>query len=170
HQYDGTRWNIWSNRYVAGTGWGTAELIETENGSAEYPQVAVDSAGNAVAVWRQHDGSWDSIWSNRYVAGTGWGTAELIEENVGTADYPQVAVDSAGNAVAVWSQIFGTYRSIWSNRYVAGSGWGMAELIEENVGTAEYPQVAVDSAGNAVAVWYQSNGWLWNIWSSHYVE
>src|SRR3989344_2468605 len=33
NQYDGTRENIWSNRYTASTNtWGTAELIETDNG------------------------------------------------------------------------------------------------------------------------------------------
>jgi hypothetical protein len=67
-QYDGTRYSIWSNRYVAGTGWSAAELIETDSaGSAGNPQVAVDSAGNAVAVWEQHDGTRNNIWSNRYV-------------------------------------------------------------------------------------------------------
>ncbi len=35
-------------------GWGAAALIETDNaGSAYVPQVAMDPAGNAVAVWHQ---------------------------------------------------------------------------------------------------------------------
>jgi hypothetical protein len=168
-QHDGTRYNIWSNRYVAGTGWGTAELVETDNtGDAGRPQVAVDPNRNAVAVWRQSDGTYN-IWSNLYVAGTGWGTAELIETNAGHADYPQVAVDTSGNAAAVWEQHDGTRSNIWSNRYVAGTGWGTAELIEMDAGFASSPQVAVDPNGNAVAVWYQDDGTRYNIWSNRYV-
>ena len=68
YQYNGTCFNIWSNRYTAATGtWGTAELIEADNaGDARYPQVAVDSSGNAVAVWQQSDGTRYNIWSNVY--------------------------------------------------------------------------------------------------------
>ena len=86
-QSDGTRFNIWANRYTAGAGWGTATVIETVNtGDAESPQIAVDANGNAIAVWRQSDGPDSSILSNRYTAGAGWGTAVLIETDaLGTA-------------------------------------------------------------------------------------
>jgi hypothetical protein len=170
-QDDGTRNSILSNRYVAGTGWGTDELIETEDLDAEYPQVAVDGSGNAVAVWMQSDLIRYNIWSNRYVAGTGWSAAELIETGKGNAEYPQVAVDGVGNAVAVWQQYDGTRNNIWSNRYVPRTGWSAAELIEtNNAGSAERPQVAVDDSGKFVAVWHQSDGIQYtNIWSNRYV-
>jgi hypothetical protein len=170
-QDDGTRENIWSNRYVAGSGWGTAELIETDNaGDAGYPHVAV-GGGSAVAVWKQSDGTRDNIWSNRYVAGAGWGTAELIEtDNSGSSGRPHVAIDGGGNAVAVWSQSDRTSYSIRSNRYVAGSGWDTPELITDYTGAAYQLQVAVDGSGNAVAVWAQSNGSRYNIWSNRYAK
>ena len=44
--------------------WGTAQLIETESGDAEYPQVGLDGSGNAIAVWFQDDGTRYNIWSN----------------------------------------------------------------------------------------------------------
>jgi Bacterial Ig-like domain len=170
-QSDGTRYNIWSNRYVVGTGWGTAALIETDNaGSAYSPQIAVDTSGNALAVWDQSDGTRNNIWSNRYVVGTGWGTATLIETDNNDAGNPQIAVDASGNALAVWEQTDGTRYNIWSNRYVMGSGWGTAALIEtDNVDTAFSAQVAIDASGNAIAVWQQSDGTLFNIWSNRYV-
>ena len=52
-----------------------------------------DGSGNAFAVWQQDDGTVNSIYSNRYVAGTGWATAELLEMNIGDAEAPQVAFD-----------------------------------------------------------------------------
>jgi hypothetical protein len=150
--------------------WGTAGLVETDSGDAINPQVAGDAAGNAVAVWRQHDGTRNNIRANRYEAGTGWGSAVLIEtDDSGLAAYPQVVVDGAGNAVAVWSQWDGTRYKVWANRYEAGTGWGSAVLIEtDNSGNAGYPQVAVDAAGNAVAVWSQSDGTQTNIWANRF--
>ncbi len=171
HQFDGTRNNIWANRYIADSGWGTAELIETDDTeNARFPQIAVDAAGNAIVVWHQFDGARNNIWANRYIADSGWGTAELIEtDNAGSAYYPQIAMDSAGNAIAVWHQNDGARYNIWANRYVAGSGWGAAELIEtDNVGDATNPQTALDSTGNAIAVWRQSDGTRSNIWANRW--
>ncbi len=168
-QSDGTRDNIWSNRFVPGQGWGSAELIEDDNaGSAAFPQIAMDPSGNAVAVWRQSDGTRDNILANRFVPGQGWGNAALIEtDNTGDASTPQLAMDSSGIPVAVWRQSDGTRNNIWSNRFVPGQGWGNAELIEDdNAGSAFVPQVAMDPSGNAVAVWHQHDGTRNNIWAN----
>ncbi|MBU1599827.1 hypothetical protein KKG61_06970 [bacterium] len=169
-QYDGTRYNIWANRYL-GTGWGLATLIETDNtGDAYIPQVALDTAGNGLAVWRQWDGTRYNIWANRFTQSTGlWSTATLIETDTGHAYGPQVALDAAGNGIAVWKQHDGTWYSIWANRYTPSTGWGQAELIEtDNIGNALYPQVALDTDGNGLAVWEQSDGTRQNIWANRY--
>lgn len=172
NQNDGTRNNIWSNRYTAGTGnWGTAQLIETGTGTAFGQQIVIDHNGNALAVWEQFGGSVNDIWANRYDAGTGlWDTAALIEtDNLGSADAPQIAIDANGNALAVWQQYDGTRYNISANRYTAGSGWGTAALIEsDNFGPAYQPQIAFDSNGNALAVWQQNTVTGVNIWANRY--
>jgi hypothetical protein len=174
HQSDGTRDNIWANRFNAGTGlWGTAELIETNNaGGASSPQIAFDASGNALAVWDQSDGTRDNIWANRYNGSTGlWGTAALIENiATGNAGDPQPAFDGAGNAFVVWQQSDGTRNNIWANRYNATTGlWGTPGLLEsDNTGPANFPQIAMDSSGFAWAVWQQSDGTRTNIWANRY--
>ena len=70
YQSDGTRTNIWANRFSAGA-WGTAQLIETTNaGQALFPQIAVNGIGNAIAVWYQTETdlitSRRDIWANRF--------------------------------------------------------------------------------------------------------
>ena len=168
NQSDGTRYNIWAN-YFDGAAWGTAELIETDNtGNAYYPKIAIDAAGNAIAVWYQFDGTRYNIWAN-YFDGAAWGTAELIEtDNAGDAGGPQIAFDAAGNAIAVWYQDDGTRENIWAN-YFDGTDWGTAELIEtDNAGYASIPQIAFDAAGNAIAVWVQSDGSRRNIWANYF--
>ncbi len=153
--------------------WGTAAMIESDNtGTAQSPQVALDTDGNVMVVWYQSDGARYNIWANRYEAGTdSWGVATLIEtDNSGDTNYPQIAMDSTGNAVAVWMQSDGTRNNIWANRYDAGTdSWGVAVLIEtDNAGHALSPQIDVDSAGNAMAVWYQSDGTRMNTWANRY--
>jgi len=65
-QSDGTRSNIWVNRFD-GSSWGSATLIESDNaGSAGSPQIAFDHSANALAVWEQDDGTRFNIWSNRF--------------------------------------------------------------------------------------------------------
>ena len=161
------REDAWANRYVVGMGWGTAQPIETDvSGDAKGPEVAVDSSGNAIAVWYQENGSLHNIMSNRYVAGAGWGTAERIEfGNIDCHD-PKIAIDSTGNAVVVWNQGDLHYINISSSRYVVGTGWGAAHLIEDDYDTSGNPQVAVDDSGNAIAVWASSAGTR----SNRYVE
>ena len=151
--------------------WGTATLIETDNaGGATRPQIAVDASGNALAVWRQSDGTRLNIWANRFTAATSsWGTAALIEtDNLGDASSPQIAFDASGNALAVWSQFDGTRPNIWANRFTAATNsWGTAALIEtDNAGGAVNPQLAFDASGNALAVWQQSDGTRFNIWTN----
>ena len=177
YQNVGYPYNIWSNRYTASTNsWSGAAKIETNTaGNALNPQIAIDANGNVVAVWQQYDdvASRYDIWSNRYTASTGiWSTASPIEtDNAGWATQPQVVFDTSGNAVAVWMQSDGSRYNIWSNRYIASTGlWGMAVLLEtDNTGDANNPQIAVDAHGNAVAVWMQSDGSRYNIWSNRYI-
>ena len=167
--------SIVANRYTAGAGWGTAQLIETDNiSSASEPQIVFDASGNAIAVWYQNDGTRDNIWSNRYTAGVGWGTAQLIEtENLGHAQFPRIAIDINGNAIAVWHQYDSTgfLFNIWANRYTAAGGWGTAQRIEnDNTGTMRSPQIAFDAGGNALVVWHRSptDGTNDNIWTNRY--
>jgi len=176
NQFDGTRTNIWANRYTLTGGWGTAELIETGDvDSAFGPQIAIDGSGNALAVWRQSDGMRENIWANRFTPTGGWEVAELIEtDNTGDGllpPDPQIAIDQSGNGLAVWDQFDGTRTNIWANRYTLTGGWGAAELIEtDDVDSAFNPQIAIDQSGNALAVWVQRDetGILSNIQANRF--
>src|SRR3972149_5006529 len=125
-QSNGTRDSIMANRYVAGVAGGTPVYVETDDaGNAGYPQVDADTAGNAVAVWHQSDGTRTNIWANRYAVGAGWGPAQLVETlDLGDAEYPDVAMDAAGNALAGWYQFDGTRFDVWANRFVASRSEG----------------------------------------------
>jgi len=150
---------------LAGPGWGTSALLETGSLTAEYPEVAVDGAGNAIAIWIQSNGTDDRIWSNRYEVGVGWGNPEIVDAGGSSiySDAPQIAMDGSGNAIAVWSQYYHS-QNIFSRRYVVGSGWGTVEHVEENIYGSYSPRVAMNSEGAAVVVWEMGV----EIWSNRY--
>jgi hypothetical protein len=167
-QSDGTRFDIWSNRYAPSSRWADARRIEANNsGDALRPQVGADADGNAVAVWQQFDGVTFDIWSSRYAGGSWGDPARIEDEDDGDASDPRVAVALDGSAVAVWQQFDGVNDDIWSNRYMPSSGWGTAVRIETNeAGSASEAGVAVDPSGIAVAVWKQFDEQGDNIWAN----
>ncbi|VAW88463.1 hypothetical protein MNBD_GAMMA17-507 [hydrothermal vent metagenome] len=168
-QSDGLQTNIWANRYTAGSIWGGAVFLETDTGDAVMPKIAMDASGNAIAIWSQSDGTRNNIWTNHYTAGGSWSGRVLIEiDDVGSATNPQIAMNNTGNAVAVWQQInAGGTSDIWASRYIA-STWQSATIIDVLAGVAIKPQVVIDSSNNAIAMWSQTNGFGYNIYSSHY--
>ena len=169
-QLDGTQ-NVWANRYLAGWGWDTAATISDGAGDATVPQVAADDSGNDVAVWAQFDGTRDNIMANRYIAGSGWGTAALIETDNNGAATPQVSIGADGDGMAVWQQSDGIRTNIWANHYSAATGWDGATLIEhDDAGPATDPQIASDATGNATAIWAQSDSMRYKIMANHYIS
>lgn len=172
HHDNGTgRMDIWATRFTSKQGWGTPQLVEHDNsGSAYFPQVAMDNEGRAMAVWYQVSGGRANIMANLYTPGLGWGSPVLLEaDDTGDALNPQVAMDSSGNATVVWHQWDGSRNNIWANVYTRGMGWGKAGLIEaDNLGTAVTGSVAMDSLGNAMAVWQHHDGTRNNVVAARY--
>ncbi len=170
YSWNGTRAIVWASRYSVGAGWGTPELLDGwDSNVSPTPDLAVDAAGNVTAVWLRQESPRDTIRSSRFVPGAGWTPAELVS---GAARYPwdpHVAVDPAGNAIAVWTDSGAWDNDVWTNRYVIGTGWGTPALLDsESRYRADFPRVAIDAAGNAIAVWQQSNGTLYSTWANRY--
>jgi hypothetical protein len=146
--------NIWANRYsVIDNSWGTPVAIDQADNDTYEPKIAVDKHGNALVVWHQRDGGVKSVWANDYsVINSSWGTAAPIELGAGDAkladgvDNAKIAMDAAGNGIAVWSQYDGTEDSIWVNHYdFSAKEWAGASLIENDTGVARAPKIAIDS-------------------------
>ncbi|MGD8825874.1 MAG: hypothetical protein PVI24_12890 [Myxococcales bacterium] len=162
-QPDNGFFSIRANRYLSGTGWGAAETIEDSDTGASDPRVVIDAQGNATAVWEQ-----SAVWAARLTPAAGWGVPEIISAGTGIRIGPlDLAVDSSGAVWAVWGQFgvvggsFGRY-DVWTNRYDPVKGWGDAQSLEEDdTSTARDSRVAVDAAGNGLAIWLQS-GHLWS--------
>jgi hypothetical protein len=162
--------SIWASTYTPAGGWGTAMLLENSDiGDAASPDVKWDSAGNAMAIWQQYDGTYTNIYSARYTPAGGWAGPALVEDLVvPNAGIPQIAMDPAGNAVAAWVAGSGQ-ADAWANRYTPGTGWGTPQMLEfDNTGNVTRIRVAVDSDGSALAVWSQAISGRGRIRASRY--
>ncbi len=166
-------YDIWSRRWTPGEGWGTAERIETEDGYALSPVVAIDSLGNVVAVWTQTDGAGvHSAWSNRWTPEVGWGTPERIQSSDQGARDAQVAVDLDGNAVATWRQRNSeNVDELWLNRWTLSEGWDAPERSDATESVGAY-HMALDPSGHALVVWSTGYGYSWgsheDLWSARW--
>jgi hypothetical protein len=221
--------SLWANRFVPGQGWGTAERIESLDvnfGAEGTPSLAVAANGQAHVVWITGN---LHIMANRFVPGSGWGSATQVVTDTGTSQSfytPRVGADEQGNAVLAWIQLdvgaqalqrtlvkrfagawSGTSAEVGTPQAVVSSiaplhlsmaapgaaalSWSVrdgsifasvaapnaafaAPVAVKPAGTAEIktaPQIGVDGAGNAVVTWSQRDVGFSNddVWINRYV-
>lgn len=177
--YDGTRTHIRAARLVADV-WTPPSIVESGNtsdtGFATDPHAVIDGDGNIMAVWQQGDVDDANFVASRYVPGTVWGGQQVIGAYVGSSSVIfstelVLAGNSSGHVVAVWTlpgcilaENVPCPTDVIANEYNPVNGnWGAEEVIDKEYnfpsevhGNAATPWVAVDPAGNAVAVWDQN--------------
>ena len=123
-------------------------------------------------VWPDRTGS--HVWCRRYAVGTGWLSAEQVDQT-GLEQYldPAAGMDAHGNLLVAWDQL-DTYgppaqNNIWARWHLREGGWQEPVRISDPT-NAKQPQIAVDPSGNAVAVWLQYDGsWFFDVWASRYI-
>ncbi len=134
-------------RTAAGT-WETLNL--TSGGGLGF-----DASGNAIAVWRQYDGTRLQVWTNRYLAASGWGTAAQINTGSGTgssAGAAHVMVRPNGNAKAWWTET----GDVVTSNFTPTGGWGSPTTVSiapaRNINF--WPSTAIaNTAGDTTLVW-----------------
>jgi hypothetical protein len=146
---------------AAGGAW-TAPVnvsAQTPGDNAEYPSIAHDGAGNAIALWAIDNPLVNSIQSSTSRDGGATWSAP-VELASGDDIYESaISFDASGNAIAIWqSNISGDFvvQTSWSND--SGATWSDPELISDLGLAAYYLGLTFDSLGNAVAVWRSDDG------------
>ncbi|MDP9255485.1 MAG: PKD domain-containing protein, partial [Actinomycetota bacterium] len=147
-------------RPAASDVWQTPTDLSTAGQDADGAQVAVDAQGNALAVWRRFDGTNHVVQAAARPAASGVWQAPIDLSAAGqNADGLQLAVDSQGDALAVWECVEGTKHTVQAAARSAASGVWQAPLDLSLAGQAvTSPQVAFDARGNALAVWERYTG------------
>jgi len=156
--------SVWASHYQAEIGWSFRQAISgtgrREAGRpAEEVQIISDNTGNFMALWLQTVNGELELWSNRYIADTGWEEVTTLSRGDSIPGHARLAGDGQGNAVAIWNESEGTSSTVWSNRYRVYEGWSGPERIDSDLsGMTEFPLVAINSTGEAVAIWRHLEG------------
>lgn len=162
---DGT---IESSAFTPGQGWGLPGKVSGDELYDSFdPRAFLGPNGDGFAVWKTLP---SSLWSRRYLPGTGFTDPELITDTVvGVGDSARVAVAADGSAIAVWHRYYGGEGDIWHSHYEVGQGWSPpAELDQTDDPFLFDPRIGMDAQGNAIVVWRQASDELYSIWSRRY--
>ena len=151
----------------------------SDSGDDWARQIASDGAGNWVAVWESDDSlfgtigdDWDILAARSTDGGATWTDPVPLNSNAaadsGWDMIPQIAADSAGNWVAVWSSSDnpgGTIGDDWDILTARSTDCGATWTAPVSLGSAAAsdsgddwaPQITLDSEGNWGAVWGSSD-------------
>lgn len=147
----------------AGGGWGQTETLSGGAADALQPQVAVNPRGGAVAAWASFDGRTYVIQGATRARGGSWSSVQDLSSRSPDLGAPKIALDAAGDAVAVWRGLRGARERIQAARHPASGVWSAPAVLSRGAFDADLPDVAVDAAGNAAALWQSGNGITWTV-------
>jgi hypothetical protein len=137
----------------AGT-WGPKADLSDGTFDAEEAQVGLDSTGEAIAIWRHSTGSLGVIEGAIRPSGSAWGAAAPLTPAGQVASSPDLAMSATGHAALAWE---GGASSETMTPFAitrpAGGAWSAPRGLAPNAKLGNYPKVAVDAGGDAVAAW-----------------
>ena len=161
------------------TGGDMAKVVSTfiskAGGNAYYPEVKMDTNGNALVVWRWSDGKnyriqaayraneLDSKWSTPVnISFEGLDADHATRERNGSL----IAFDSAGNAQVVWTVVDkGLYRIQTAAFNAVDISWSTPVTVSQHVDSegntlphsnAQLPSIALDADGTGTIAWQQA--------------
>jgi hypothetical protein len=158
-QNDGSSVTVWAARRSADDGRWNAPFMLSESGFAtanatSAPRVALDAAGNALALWTMTSSRSSSAWASRYDAGADtWSVAQPLGDTSGRASTSSaaLAMDAAGNGFAAWRRSDEAGVWLWASVFSAANGsWLGAKRLEEGVGP---PALAAAGDRQAAIIW-----------------
>jgi PKD repeat protein len=145
----------------AGGTFGPANDISDPSRTANTdPDIAMSATGSAVAVWSWNDGSKTVIQVATRPAGGSFpaaGAATTISASGQNATNPRVAMNDRGDTAVVWTRTNGTNVIAQARVRPAGSTFAATVDLSAAGADAGSPDVAIDPAGRATAVWTRSN-------------
>jgi hypothetical protein len=130
--------------------WGAAMPISAAAVGASLPDLAINDAGAALAVWQEGAGGNPSTISAALrPAGGAWQPAQTVSRPTALTTWnPKPGLDAAGNAAVGWLE--GNHMVV-ARRPSAGA-WGTPATVSgtQNV---YYPALAMSAAGDLLAAW-----------------
>lgn len=140
--------------------------VTQSGGNTVGMQVAPYTDGRAIAVWSWFNGTNYVIQSSLIKNSGSWTKPVTISTPGADAFFPQISVDSKGNAIAIWAQKNSNNILVIQAANKPRNGiWGQPSnvSINDNRGDATLPQIAFNKKGKAHAVWQKKCKGRWII-------
>jgi len=158
---DGSNLRVQAAVRPSGGNFGAPATLSDPGQDAFKSAVAMDPAGNALAVWERFDGGSPNrprVQASWRPAGGSFGAPQTLSTAGVDTDAPQVSLDSSGTATVVWvSGATGNLR-IQASRAASLGTFGAPQTISDAGNDAFDPDVADEGSGGAVAVWTRFDG------------
>ncbi len=132
--------------------------LTVENEAGEV-RLAIDPGGDVTAVWAYHEAA-----AKLYVvqgasrpAGGSFSAPISLSEASESAYEPAVAIDSNGDAIAVWTAESGTSFGIQASTWDLGGSGSTPIGLSEAGADASTPEIAMTPGGAATVVWISTD-------------
>jgi Bacterial Ig-like domain len=123
-----------------------------------------DLAGTALKTafsssFKVRDGKWGHLLKISNATGS-----------VSTQSYPSPVWDAQGNGLVVWAQATASAQDIWARFYHPTKGWSTAAKLNTATTGCSNPAVAMNSTGDAVVSWAQSEAPNVRVYARRYLK
>lgn len=159
---------FYARKFSVATGWDIdfQRLCDNAN-DGQIPDAAITASGLILTVFSKYNVN--EVSSRGFEPGIGWDSSPaVIESSTFNTNYPQVALDSAGNGVAVWERYDGTFTNAYARRYTTGVGWdGPVVMLDDPLvsGHVNRTHISLNEQGSGVAFWDQQDGSSYGIYA-----
>ena len=161
-----SNWTIEEVERPPGGPWSTPRALSVPADHVASPQLAI-GGGTVDVVWNRYDGKNLIVQAASRDAKTrSWSAPTSLSKPGRDAQAPRIAVNSRGDAVAVWASVGFTGWTIQAASRSAGGPWQSAVPLDTPQAGTAAPDVVVDDTGRAVAVWAATAGAGWRVQSA----
>lgn len=139
--------------------WQAPVVLSSADEDAQPARLAMDSAGNAIAVWATKDGNRCDVQVAMRTAATGIWTAPRVLAARSAAQFacaPVVAMDGGGIATAAWVENdgLGPVDTLKTATWSASTGaWQMPVTVPTGRPEVNRPAITTSSSGDALLTW-----------------
>lgn len=129
--------------------WSSPTTLSNKKSSS--PTLCVDDAGNVIAAWVRGE----NIETSTKLFQGNWNGKSTLSSN--NAANPVISIGGTGNnakAVLIWQGTSGANNALFSAAKLVTGQWTSPVLVSDPSQNAAKPSIAVDSKGNAIAIWH----------------
>ncbi len=150
---------IFASQYTSGTFDSTTELTQGFPDPINHraPSFEMTPSGTGVVAWRYADFTNDiyELYYSQYIGGV-WSSAEMFESGTEELVRPVVSVDTAGNALVMWSNRV-TY-DLWTGYLPFGGPMNTPEIVASASNEVDLYAVSLADDGFNALVWIEGFG------------